>query len=118
MIRRKEDVRIRKVKHAQGGKGELHFEDWLLPEEAKGHGRVFGKVVIPPGCSIGYHQHQGEFEAFLVLEGKGLVNDNGEETVLYAGDMNLCKEGDYHGIENIGEDNLVLQALIMNQLDQ
>lgn len=118
MIRRKEDVRIRKVVNAQGGKGELYFEDWLLPEEAPGHGRVFSKVVIPPGCSIGYHQHQGEFEAFLVLEGIGLVNDNGTESELHTGDMNLCKNGDYHGIENIGEDNLVLQALIMNQLEQ
>ena len=33
------------------------FHDWLLPEEAAHHGRVFSKVVIPAGSSIGYHQH-------------------------------------------------------------
>ncbi|MBR1845706.1 MAG: hypothetical protein IJ792_03810, partial [Oscillospiraceae bacterium] len=61
MVRRKEDVRVREVSHAQNGKGQVFFHDWLLPEEARGHGRVFSKVVIPAGSSIGYHHHIGEF---------------------------------------------------------
>lgn len=77
MIRRKEDIRVRPVQNAQGGEGEVTFYDWLLPEEAPGHGRVFSKLVIPSGASIGYHDHHGEFEAFLVLEGEATVNDNG-----------------------------------------
>ena len=34
MIRRKEDVKIRKVSNAQGGNGDIYFHDWLLPEDA------------------------------------------------------------------------------------
>ena len=117
MIRRKEDIRIRPVQNAQGGEGEVTFYDWLLPEEAQGHGRVFSKLVIPPGASIGYHDHHGELEAFLVLEGEATVNDNGEEVVLHPGDMNLCKDGCGHGTKNNGDTDLVMLALIMTTLE-
>ena len=117
MIRRKDEIRIRTVEHAQNGKGSVEFHDWLLSEEAKGHGRVFSKVVLKPGCSIGYHQHIGEFEAYYVLQGSGLIRDGEHETVIHPGDMNLCPDGCWHGIENAGDTDLVLIALIMNQLD-
>lgn len=114
MIRRKEDVRIRKVSNAMGGEGDVYFHDWLLPEEAYDHGRVFSKLVIPPGCSIAPHQHQEEFEAFYVLDGTATVTDGTEVTQLHEGDMNLCKDGDIHGVKNNGSSDLVLMALIMN----
>ena len=117
MIRRKEDIKVRNVKNAQGGDGEVRFYDWLLPEEALGHGRVFSKLVIPPHASIGYHEHEGEFEAYLVLSGEATVNDNGEEIILHEGDMHLCKDGSGHGTRNNSEQDLVLMALIMNTLE-
>jgi len=116
MIRKKEEVRIRNVANAQGGKGEIFFHDWLLPEEAPGHGRVFSKLVIPAGCSIGPHTHQGEFEAFYVLEGTATVTDGTDVITLEAGGMNFCKDGDVHGVENQTDKDLILMALIMNSL--
>lgn len=116
MIRRKEDIRIRKVDNAMGGKGHVFFHDWLLPEEAPNHGRVFSKVVIPAGCSIGYHKHTGEFEAYYVAQGVGLVTDGEEQIEVHVGDMNLCRNGESHGVENIGEEDLILSALIMKDL--
>ena len=117
MIRRKEEIRERCVQNAQGGDNEVVFYDWLLPEEAKGHGRVFSKLVIPPGASIGYHEHSGEFEAYYVISGEATVNDNGSEVVLHPGDMNYCKDGEGHGTKNNGIEDLVLMALIMNTLE-
>lgn len=121
MIRRKQDIPKREIKNAQGGKGSVYFYDWLPAAEAPGHGRVFSKVVIPAGCSIAPHPHQGEFEAFYVLSGVATVTD-GEtadtavvETLL-PGDMNLCRDGCIHGVENRGEEDLELLALIMNTL--
>lgn len=114
MIKRKDDIQIRAVKGAQGGKGEIYFHDWLTKDEAYGLGRVFSKLVIPPGSSIGVHQHLGEFEAFYVLSGQATVTDGNEMAVLNTGDMNLCREGDFHGVENCTDEELVLLALIMN----
>ncbi len=117
MFRRKEDIKVRNVKNAQGGDGEVTFYDWLLPEEAKGHGRVFSKLVIPPGASIGYHAHEGEFEAYLVVSGEATVDDNGSQVVLHEGDMHMCVDGEGHGTRNNSDKDLVLWALIMNTLD-
>ena len=114
MIKRKEDVNVRCVSKAQGGNGEIYFHDWLTKDEACGLGRVFAKLVIPTGSSIGVHQHIGEFEAFYVLSGQATVTDGSDIFVLNPGDMNLCREGDFHGVENCGEEDLVLMALIMN----
>ena len=116
MIRRSEDIRVRKVVGAQGGDNEVVFYDWLLPEEAKGHGRVFSKLVIPPGASIGYHEHKGEIGVLYILSGEATINDNGEEVILKAGDMNLCKDGCSHSTRNEGSEDLVLIAISMNTL--
>jgi quercetin dioxygenase-like cupin family protein len=116
MIRQKEDVQIRKVSHAQGGKGDIFFHDWLLADEAPGHGRVFSKLVIPSGCSIAPHQHNGEFEAFYVMEGIATVTDGDQVVEVPSGGMNLCKDGDFHGVENKTDHDLVLMALIMKSL--
>ena len=93
MIKTKEEVRKREVTDVMGGKGTgkglICFHDWLLPEEAYGHGRVFSKLVIPPGCSIGVHTHRDEFEAFYVLEGTATVTDDGKITEVEEGGMNL-----------------------------
>ena len=114
MYKKAANIPTRQITGAQGGRGTVTFYDWLLPEEANNHGKVFSKLVIPPGCSIGYHTHQGTFEAYYVLEGEATVNDNGEEYTLTAGDMNYCKEGDGHSTENRTDRDLVLMALIMN----
>lgn len=66
----------------QGGDNEDIFYDWLLSEEAKGHGRVFSKLVISPGVSIGYHEHIGELGVLYILSGEAIVNDNGTEDLV------------------------------------
>lgn len=118
MIRRKDDIRVRNADNAQGGDGTVTFYDWLLPAEAAGHGRVFSKLVIPPGASIGYHEHRGEFEAYIVISGEAAVDDNGTEAVLHEGDVNICKDGEGHSTKNNSDKDLVLMVLIMNTLDE
>ena len=114
MIRRSEDITPRVVKNAQGGNDEVTFYDWFQGAEAASHGRMFSKLVIPPGASIGYHDHAGEFEAYYVMSGEATVDDNGEEVLLRSGDMHLCQDGCGHSTTNNGTDNLVLMVMIMN----
>ncbi|MBQ7201058.1 MAG: cupin domain-containing protein [Eubacterium sp.] len=78
MIRKSEEIVVRDSENARGGNGTVHFYDWMKPEDAEGHGRLFSKLVVPPGASIGEHQHDGEFEVFYVIEGNPTVIDNGE----------------------------------------
>ena len=44
------------------------------------------------------------------------MTDGDEVTELHAGDMNLCRDGERHGIENRTDSDLVLMALIMKTL--
>ena len=84
---------------------------WLMM-----HGRLFSKLVIPAGASIGYHEHSSEFETFYVISGEATVDDNGTQVVLKPGDMHTCKDGDGHGVRNNGTEDLVMIALILNTL--
>ncbi len=116
MIRRKEEVNIRETLNARGGPGHVFFHDFMLKEDAPGHGRLFSKVVIPAGSGIGVHQHTDEFEAFYIISGEATINDNGTEEVLKEGDFHICKNGDSHGVTNNGSEDLVMIALILNDL--
>ena len=116
MIRRSDEIKERRVQNARGGDNEVIFYDWMKPEDAKGHGRLFSELVIPPGASIGYHEHSGEFEAFYVISGEATIDDNGKQEVIKAGDMAICKDGEGHSTRNNGSEDLVLIAMIMNTL--
>ena len=116
MIRRSDEIKERRVQNARGGDNEVIFYDWMKPEDAKGHGRLFSKLVIPPGASIGYHEHSGEFEAFYVISGEATIDDNGKQEVIKAGDMAICKDGEGHSTRNNDSEDLVLIAMIMNTL--
>ena len=97
----------------QNGKGLIHIKDLTDKEGLYGHGRMFSHVTVDPGCSIGYHSHEGEFEVYYILSGTAKIVDEGEEYLLHAGDMMQCKSGHAHSIENAGETPLEHIALIL-----
>lgn len=113
MIRTADQMRTEFLPNLKNGKETVRVINFIESEEADNKGRLFGISIIPVGGSIGYHQHVGDFEIYYILKGRALVNDNGDEAVLEAGDMMHCKEGGYHSIENIGDNDLKYVALIL-----
>lgn len=97
-----------------GGKGEMFITHLLTPKEMVGKCEMFAKVRIPAGCSLGVHQHVGNNETYHILQGKGLYTDNGKIYEVKAGDTTFCADGDTHGIETIGDEDLIFFALIIN----
>ncbi len=114
MIKSTDDFRVQKVEGLMGGKGHVTFIHYYEPEDFAGAGRLFGKTLIEPGNSIGVHSHEGEQEAYYILKGKALYNDNGTEVEIGPGTLTLCKSGDSHGIEAIGDETLEYAMLITN----
>lgn len=112
MYIKKADQEIMVRSEVQKGKGEVIFRRFMKEEDAPA-GRLFAVTTIQPGGSIGNHSHIGECEAYYILKGTAKIIDNGEEYVLEADDMMLCKDGDSHGIENIGDTPLEFMALIL-----
>ena len=113
MITRKDTHTVKHNEHMRGGDGTVCVTQFMTAEEAEGHGRLFAKIEIPVGGSIGYHEHNGEFEAFYIMDGEGVINDNGEEIAVLPGDFHKCPSGSGHGVRNTGDKTLVMIALIL-----
>lgn len=113
MIRRSNEFTTEVIDGLKGGKGQVMVVNFFEEEDFLGKGRLYGKSIIEPGNSIGYHSHHGDQEAYFILKGKALYNDNGEETILEPGDFAICRDGDYHSIEAIGEEALEYVMLVL-----
>lgn len=68
---------------------------------------VFRKRVLHPGAAIGYHL-QKEDEVYYLLSGTGLMQMNGKEFPVQAGDAILTLPGSSHGLKQTGKEDLAL----------
>lgn len=105
-----------KVEGLAGGKGIATLHHIVSKEELCGAGRMYAKVVLEPGASVGWHRHNGETEPYYILEGEGIFIDHDESrTRVSAGDCCIIQNGQCHSIENASADrNLTFMALIHN----
>ncbi|MBQ7199207.1 MAG: cupin domain-containing protein [Selenomonadaceae bacterium] len=101
------------AKNKSGGKGEIYITHLLQSNFPTENCQMFASVTIPVGASIGYHKHNGNSETYHILNGKALYTDNGKIYEVKVGDTTFCADGDSHGIENIGDDDLKFIALII-----
>lgn len=72
MFLKNEDVKIGTIPDANGSDNPLKKMEFLTEKEMKYSSRLFGKVIVPPGSALAYHTHEGEGEAYHILQGKGL----------------------------------------------
>ncbi|NMA83337.1 MAG: cupin domain-containing protein [Epulopiscium sp.] len=68
-------------------------------------------MELDPGVSIGEHTHQDdEEEMYVILEGYGTMNINGEFREVKQGDVILNRPGWSHGLENTSSQILKILA--------
>ncbi len=102
------------IKHKmRGGSGQVEILHIIKKEEFKGKARLFARLSIGPGCSIGLHEHIGEEEVFYILKGRGIVEDSGKRYEAEPGDAILTGGGASHSIACIGEEPLEFLAVII-----
>ena len=113
MIKKKtaQDVEVRK--NMRGGDGEVTVRHYLKPEEITARTRLCAELVLPPGASIGVHDHVEEDEIYIIQKGKGMMTDGGKEVPVETGDVILTGKGASHSIRNIGTENLIVTAVII-----
>lgn len=100
----------------RGGKGSVTLYPILSPEELMGHGTMYARVVIPPHCSIGWHQHVGNTEPYYIIKGEGVFIDNDQsKTTVHPGDICTIDCGQWHSMENNSEEDLEMIALVINE---
>ncbi|MGJ8455728.1 cupin domain-containing protein [Pseudothermotoga sp. U03pept] len=113
MVIKPNSMRRENITKMRGGDGEVQILHLLEKESLLGKARLFAKLTVKPGSSIGLHKHENEFEIFYVLSGEGIFNDNGTRITVQAGDICLTNSGENHSIENTSEQNLELLAIIV-----
>ncbi|MFA6939763.1 MAG: cupin domain-containing protein [Clostridiaceae bacterium] len=112
MIRRKND-QTTVSKNIREGHGEIQVTELMKADEFCGKGRLYSKMTVKPGNSIGNHVHSGDFEAYYILKGEGRYVDNGAEKRVYAGDFTLTKDGEEHELINDTNEDLEFIALVL-----
>ncbi len=114
MIRRKEECVTEYREKMRGGEGTARVTPFIKgPAELNNKGRLFSRITLDPGSSIGYHVHEADSELFYFLAGKGEYSDNGTVYEVEAGDVAICETGHGHGVVNTGEDVLEMIAVIV-----
>ena len=105
---RKSEIK-EKMRDGEGSVRIVHFAD----TENEKHTRMLAEITLLGGCSIGYHQHVNETEYYLIVSGTGIVNDDGKEVQVNAGDCIITGNGAWHSISNNGKEPLLFHAVII-----
>ena len=102
------------IPHCMGGEGTVMMERLLdAPAEMLGKGRAYVRHTLAPGVTIGRHTHEHEMESMVIVSGRAVHIINGEEQILEKGDIIAAMPGDTHQIACLGDERLVLIALVL-----
>jgi mannose-6-phosphate isomerase-like protein (cupin superfamily) len=113
MIKKNADMEREVRERMRGGNGSVEFVHIFRKEELTGKARLFARLRLPPGSSIGFHAHEGEEEIFYILSGVGEVTEAGAPAPVGPGDAVLTGGGAGHSIANTGAQPLELLAVIL-----
>jgi quercetin dioxygenase-like cupin family protein len=86
---------------------------WLLDEHDGAPNFAMRQFEVAPGGHTPQHFHDYEHEVF-VLEGAGVVLEDGREHPLHAGDVVFVKPNEVHQFRNTGSAPLKFLCLIPN----
>lgn len=114
MIRRANECEVEYREHMRDGDGTVKLTSLISgPEELNNKGRLFSRITLEPGCSIGFHVHEKDAELFYILSGTGEYSDNGDIVTVTAGDVTICPTGTGHSMANKGTETLEFVAVIV-----
>ncbi|MEA4899751.1 MAG: cupin domain-containing protein [Christensenellaceae bacterium] len=113
MVTKKETQATELRERMRGGSGSARLT--ALSAELPDAVRLFSRIVLTPGSSIGEHVHERETELFYFVSGAGVVIDDGAETPVSAGDSMATFDGHRHSVVNTGSEDLVLLAVIVKE---
>ena len=113
MVIKSEDMKTNSRQNVRGGNGTVDFlhivPEGFLPDKS----RLFSVMILEKGCSVGRHDHTAETEVYYVVEGEGVLNDNGTERTFRKGDCNVCGGGAFHSVANEKDEPLKIVAVII-----
>jgi len=113
MVIRNEEMKNQVREAMRGGPGSVALHHIVSGDALPTKSRLFAINTLQKGDGIGSHAHANETEIYFVLQGEGVLYDDGERTILHKGDCNVCGGGAIHSITNEKDDPLVFIAVII-----
>ena len=99
--------------HMRDGDGTVTLSPAFAAGDYESPVRLFSRITLPVGASIGFHVHNQEEEFFYFLSGTGVMDDNGTPVQVGAGDSTVTRSGQGHALCNTGSEPLELLAVIV-----
>lgn len=113
MTNRKNEMKSEIRTSLRGGNGDVELLHLFGAEDLSGKAKMCARLTLAPGCSIGEHAHSEDGELYIIISGKGMVNDNGTMHEVLPGDAVWTADGEYHSITNHTDENLELYAIVI-----
>lgn len=113
MFIKSDEMEMKPRVQLRGGYGTTDFLHIVPAENLPEKSRLFSVMCLEKGCSVGRHDHTGETEIYYVIEGEGILNDNGTIRPFRTGDCNVCGGGDFHSVSNENDETLKIIAVII-----
>lgn len=113
MIRKEIETEIEVRNNMRNGQGTVKIKHYFHSDEFGANIRLCGKIIIPPGASIGKHEHDSEDEIFFIIRGAGIFDDGVTKTSISSGDSILIPRNALHAVINDGNDDLEILAIIV-----
>lgn len=110
-LKSKRELEVRE--NMRGGTGKVFIRHYFKPEEMTARTRLCAELRLPPGASIGPHDHVDEDEIYIIQQGNGVMTDGNNEFEVEAGDAVLTGKGASHSVRNIGTEDLLITAIII-----
>ena len=95
-----------------GGDGTTLVTDLLKDEKLYKNAKLVAHAKLESKSSIGYHVHEREMEAYIIIKGQGIYNDNGKEVEVNVGDVTLTFSSEGHAIKPKSGETLEFIAVI------
>ncbi len=113
MVIKEKDCAVELREHMRAGDGTVKITNFVGKDELLGKGRLFARITLEPGCSIGEHIHEGDSELFVVERGCPTYNDGGTTVEAKPGDVLICPAETGHSIANHTDETVDIIALIV-----
>ena len=113
MIRKESAMDVITIDNMRDGEGTVTVKHMFKRDEFTANVRLCSTLTLPPGASIGKHEHLTEDEVYIITAGSGLLDDGSSETRVELGDAVLTGNGASHAIRNDGTTPLEITAVII-----
>jgi mannose-6-phosphate isomerase-like protein (cupin superfamily) len=96
---------------AHEGQGSIEIARLFQNKKLAGTWHFIEYLVVPPRVTIGQHRHGENEEIYFIIEGRAIMNINGQEHEVTPGDFIVNHPGWEHGLRNESEHEVKLLVI-------